>query len=303
MYKYQGFGLKIASEIEFPELLPSDLGDADITITVGKTPEKLEGDGVLKKAFSSVSKDEYLLHVKNICNFYACRGRQIVVEPMPGIDEHSIRTFLLGTVMAATLYQRGDISLHSAAVIHAGRLILFAGNSGAGKSTLLAALVTKGYKVFTDDICVLRLDPSGTKEILGTASYPMIKLWDDAISKLDNDEFNREYKIRPQLPKYGQFFYDRFEVQSMPVDKIFILVPQSDLSAISVTRLVAAQAFKEAEKQAYKRQLITDTQLRSTYFSLMLHLTNKVPIYKVSRPAINTNVGLLVDTIEPFFNA
>jgi hypothetical protein len=298
MHNYWGFGLHIASEIEFPELLPFDFEEADVTITIGKTPDALEGEDVVQKPMSSISKDEYLLNVRDICRYYAGHGTKIVAEPVAGMDEHSIRLFMLGTVMAAILYQRGDIPLHASAIVKDGKLTLFAGNSGAGKSTLLAMLATKGYEVFTDDVCVLQHNTTGTNEVLGTASYPMIKLWDDAISQLDNDTFTRDFKVRPLLPKYGQFFYDTFNAQALPVDKIFVLSPENSATEISVERLINVQAFKKLEKQAYKFQLITNTRLRTLHFSLLSQITNHIPVFEVRRPISGTNVEALCNTLE-----
>jgi hypothetical protein len=298
MHKYWGFGLSIASEIEFPELLPSDFTDADITITIGKTPTELEGEILIRRTSSCLSKDEYLLTVKNVCTYYVGYGKKIIAEPAPGIDELSIRLFLLGTVMAAVLYQRGDIPLHASAIEKDGKLVLFAGNSGAGKSTLLARLATKGFNIFTDDVCVLQHNTPGSNQIYGTASYPMIKLWDDAISKLDNDIFTKDFKVRPQLPKYGQFFYDTFNLKALPVDKIFILSPQNTAEDICVKKLAGIDAFKQLEKQAYKYTLISNTKLRVLHFSLLTQLANNVEIYEVIRPVSGTTVELLSDGLE-----
>jgi hypothetical protein len=297
MKRYWGFGLKIASEIEFPELLPADFADADVTISIAGVPEKIEGQTVINKAFSSATSEEYLLTVKNICKYYAGFGNTIIAEPSPGIDEHSIRLFLLGTVIAAILYQRGSIPLHASAIIKNDRLVLFAGNSGAGKSTLLASLAAKGYDVFTDDICVLHHN-NGANEVYGTASYPMIKLWEDAIRHLGNDKFNKDFKIRPSLPKYGQFFYDTFNTQALPVDKVFILAPKSNIDTISIHKLVAVQAFKEIGNQAYRHRLMSGTKLRSSFFLLGTHIANEVPLFKVYRPFSGTGITLLSDEVE-----
>lgn len=298
MYKYWGFGLHILSQIEFPELLPAAFAEADITIEIGKTPEKLEGEGIVKRAFSYIGKDEYLLNIKNICKYYAGHGLKIIAEPAPGIDERSIRLFLLGTVMAAILYQRGSIPLHASAVVKDEKLVLFAGNSGAGKSTLTAYLATKGYGLFTDDICVMHHNLPGKTGICCTASYPMIKLWDDAIIKLDNELFSRDFMLRPQLPKYGQFFYDTFNSSSLPVDKIFILHPKFVGEQVMVNKLSPIQAFKKLELQAYKHQLILSTKLRGVHFSLLSELTNHIPVYEIKRPPSGTNVEQIFEAIK-----
>lgn len=301
MFKYWGFGLHIASEIAFPELLPALSGETDITIAYGKTPQRLEGAEVKKRPFSSIGKDEYLLNIKNVCKYYVSHGTSIIVEPTEGIDENSIRLFLLGTVMAAAIYQRGSIPLHASAIVKDGQLIIFAGHSGAGKSTLIAHLASRGYEIFTDDICVMHHVMPGQKGVYCTASYPMIKLWADTITELDNGQFTRDFKIRPELPKYGQFFYDKFNTSSLPIGKIFILAPNGAADHIKVKKLEAIQAFKQLEMQAYKHQLITSTKLRGVHFTLLSELINSVDVYEVARPTGGTTVEQLGSIIEKMF--
>jgi len=298
MFKYWGFGLNIEAEIEFPELLPTDFTMADVTVALGDTPGQLEGKGIIIKPLSSISSNEYLLNVKGICKYYAGFGKTIIVEPVPGTELESVRLFLLGTVMAAILYQKGLIPLHASAIVKDGKLILFAGNSGAGKSTLLASLATKGYTVFTDDICVVS---RGARGISGTASYPMLKLWEDAITQLENEAFTKDFKVRPKLPKYGQFFYDAFSKETLPIDKIFILAPNNNAAEIKIRKLPPLQAFKDLEKQAYKYNLIANTQLRTVLFTLLSQVTAGIPVYEVKRPVKGTNVDLLCEAIQPLF--
>jgi hypothetical protein len=288
------------SEIEFPELLPVEFNIADVTIRIGTTCKQLNGDSILQKPFSSISKDEYLLNVKNICKYYAGFGREIIIEPAHGIDKRSINLFLLGTVMAAILYQRKHIPIHASAIIRNERLILFSGNSGAGKSTLLAQLTAKGYTAFTDDICVLRYTPSENKEVLGSASYPIIKLWDDAITQLDLPAYSRDFKIRPQLPKYGNFFHSTFNTASLPVDKIFILKLSKTITDINVKQLEPLKAFSQMEKHAYRRKFIANPELRTLHFSLLSQLIRDIPVFEVSRPEAGSNVEQLSEAIDEF---
>lgn len=298
MYQYHGFGLNIASETEMPELYPSTFDNADVTIRIGKVPDILEGKNVVKRAFSLIGENEYTLHVKNVCRYYAGHGHTIIAEPYEGIDDRSVRIFLQGTMIAAILYQRGLIPMHASAIVKEGKLTLFAGNSGAGKSTLLASLGSRGYTIFTDDICVLHHNQSNNT-ISGTASYPMIKLWEDAITKIGDDGYNTEFKVRPHMPKYGQFFHDRFDINAFPISKIFILNTSNATPGISHKTLNALQAFKRVEKQAYRYRFATGEKLRGLHFSLMSALTNAVPVIELSRPTGNTqDVEQFTDMVE-----
>ncbi len=298
MHKYWGFGLHILSEIEFPELLPADFEEADVTISAGEVPQNLTGDELIKKPFSQLNKDEYILNVKGVCRYYASHGKTVVFEQGEESELLSVRLFLLGTIMAAILFQRGEIPMHASAIIKDGQLILFAGNSGVGKSTLLASLSNLGYKVFSDDVCVLKIDKDN--KVTGTASYPMIKLWEDTLEKLNNTEFNKDYKVRPQLPKFGQFFYQTFNKETIPLDKIFILSPQNTISEVTINELGSLAVFKQLEKQVYKFQLIGNTQLRARQFGLLSMVASQVKVYEVLRPARGSNVQILTQEIEKY---
>jgi len=66
MYYYWGFGLKIASEIEFPELLPFEfVNPPDVHISICVTPATLNGKDVINLVRLSVSATEYLLKLGN----------------------------------------------------------------------------------------------------------------------------------------------------------------------------------------------------------------------------------------------
>src|SRR3989454_2089338 len=49
--------------------------------------------------------------------FRSREGREIVVEPAPGVDAGTLRLFLLGPVRAVLLHQRGFLVLHASAVV------------------------------------------------------------------------------------------------------------------------------------------------------------------------------------------
>lgn len=298
MHKYWGYGLHILSEIEFPELLPADFEEADITISAGIVPQDLVDEGLIKKPFSQLTKDEYILNIKNVCRYYAGFGKTVIFEQDESSELLSVRLFLLGTIMAAILFQRGDIPMHASAIIKDGRLILFAGNSGVGKSTLLAGLSSLGYEVFSDDVCVLKINQAN--EVTGTSSYPMIKLWEDALDKLDISDFNKDYKVRPEMPKFGQFFYKTFHKESIPLEKIFILSPQNTVGEVIINELPSISGFKQLEKQVYKFQLIGNTQLRAKQFSLLSKVASQAKIYEVLRPTRGSNVQILTQEIEKY---
>lgn len=119
MYKYWGFGLHIASEIEFPELLPMEFDLPDVEFVLGKMPEIKEDISVSTKNFSYyITDNELLFKVYDIAGYYAANGNKIIIEPFTNVqDMRSIRLYVLATAIAAILLQRGLLPLHASAII------------------------------------------------------------------------------------------------------------------------------------------------------------------------------------------
>ncbi|MBS7563853.1 serine kinase [Mucilaginibacter sp. Bleaf8] len=283
IYKYWGFGLHISSPIVMPELVPANFEQADVTLTIGRVPDNLNEPQIVKRLFATVSEQEFIFEISNVARYYAAGGKTVIIEPKEGADEHSIRLFLLGTVMAVILYQRGCIPFHASAVINKNKLVLFAGNSGAGKSTLLTQMASRGYEIFTDDICVMTFDKT-TNQVTGTASYPMLKLWEDILDNAANPaSFNKEYPVRPHLPKYGQFFHDNFNREALPVSHIFILKKGLDTDHPAQVPLDALTAFRILEKQTYRSRFAVSPALRSLHFNMISTLTNQAQVVELQR--------------------
>lgn len=107
------------------------------------------------KADSSVwqcVQDGFRLSVPGTGRFAAVGGTRLVVDPAPGIPLSAAVTYLLGTTLAALLYQRGGIALHASAICVHNRAHLILAPSGHGKSTLSAVLSTMGCTLLCDDM-------------------------------------------------------------------------------------------------------------------------------------------------------
>jgi hypothetical protein len=297
MFQYWGFGLTITSEIEFPELFPFSFEHADLVIRQGITPEQLTGDDVLQKVRTSISPKEYLLKVLNVANYYAAHGNEIIVEAMPGADEKSVRLFLLSNAIAAILHQRDLIPFHASAVHYQDGLLLFCGRSGAGKSTLASALQLKGYKIFSDDVCVLKHD-AGTNILSAYTSYPMMKLWEDSFAKIGLDAAAEEDKIRPELAKYARFYHDDFDINAYPVKQVFVLDPDGQDETTTIEKLGPIKGFTQLQKNTYRFLQMNAMKKRGIHFSIISKLAAAVPVYKINRPKHGNTIEDVIKLVE-----
>lgn len=295
-YQYWGFGLNILSELEFPELLPHNFEIPDVNFVLGEAPESIDGKTISSKSFSYIINDrELLFTVNDVARYYAVVGHQIVIEPFePMKDRRSVRLYVLATVMAAILLHRNSLPLHASAIKQGESLVLITGDSRAGKSTTLAGLHKKGYKVFSDDVVVLQNEASG---VSAAASYPMIKLWDDTLTKMDDSRFeDRSFRIQQNLDKYGFFFHDHFNRNCYPVKKVFVLKVQ-DIPNLTHRSLSGKDAFEALINQVYRPILLQSNDLRRLCFLLVSDMVKNSSVIEICRP-IECDAHQLIDYVE-----
>ena len=296
MYRYWGFGLNIASDIEFPELLKNSFETADVIFSLGKVPTNIEGEAVSSQQFSyQINNRELLFSAHEVARYYAVNGEKVVIEPNePVKDERAVRLYVLATVMASILLQRNRLPLHASAIKKNESLVLITGDSRAGKSTSLAGLLKRGYEIFSDDVVVLQDDK---KQVLANASYPMVKLWDDTLTKMDDPRFeDRSFRIQKDIDKYGLFFHDRFDQEPYPVTKVFVL-KADDVTELTSCKLSGKEAFNMVIRQIYRPMLMQNNGQRLLGFSMITNIIRNGCIIEVRRP-LDCDPESLIDFLE-----
>ncbi len=96
MFYYWAFGLRIKSELEFPELLSlSENEFHDIELVCGIAPEhKLENLDDAKKSIY-ISSDAYKLILPEVATYWAEKGNRIIIQTALLADMNKVRLFCL----------------------------------------------------------------------------------------------------------------------------------------------------------------------------------------------------------------
>lgn len=156
--------------------------------------------------------------------FTVCDGHRIDIVAPPEREDADIRVWLLGTVMATLLHQRGMFPLHAnAIVLPGGSVAAFSGPSGAGKSTMATLLDRAGFDVLGDDLCAIDLDEAHRP--LVHAGIPRLKLWRETLDLFGRAPDGLE-KVASDLAKYHVPLAAAVEEGSLdarPLERIYLL--------------------------------------------------------------------------------
>jgi len=298
MYKYWGFGLSVSSAFEFPELLPATSVSADVTVLIGEVPT-IRTNTVFSTGLVSyeLNDDEMVFTVNEIATYYVGKGKKIIIHPCDeNVNSRLLRMFVLSVAMTGILLQRQQMPMHAAAIVVNEKLTLIAGESGAGKSTSLTGLDIRGYRIFSDDVTVLKQIP-GNVHVRGVASYPMIKLWEHTMQTMQLHD--RSFPVIPGIEKYGLFFHDTFDTQSYPISNI-ILLEKGAHDDFRIQQLHGSHAFTAVVKHVFKPTLCRQPADRATCFKLVSKMVQDATVYTIARPAdceadrlVNTIISLL----------
>jgi hypothetical protein len=209
--------------------------------------------------------------------FSVQKGREIIIDPAPGVSDQMLRLVLLGPCIGAILYQRGSLPLHASAVATDGVAVAFMAERGWGKSTTAAAMHARGHALVADDITAIRFDDVGNPNVL--PGYPQFKLWPDAAAFL-GDVPEDLPKLNPDLEKRGRPVFTAFETASLPLERIYVL-DQGESPGIK--SLTPQEAFSKLVHHTYGRQLFQAVRT-STHFAQCAKIVRSVSMRGLKRP-------------------
>ncbi|WP_341526355.1 serine kinase [Nostoc sp. UHCC 0302] len=282
MYNHTAYGLGICSALPLPELQSSTHIEADVVIRFGEINWSLPTPPPSWSYFEIDGEDAYL-YWKVVGKFLVRSGKEIIIEPLPDVEESVIRLPLLGAVLGMLLHQRQFLVLHGSAVAVDGNAAVFLGRSGQGKSTMAATLYGRGHKLMADDVAAV--DVNNASSPILVPGFPRIKLWPDAASAALGDDPETLRKIHPEVEKRDRPTFDNFLRTPLTLKRIYIL---SVGSTLQIKPLQPPAAVTQLIANSYIPMLIGQKFIRSANASVHLHqctrLINNLPIYSLERP-------------------
>jgi hypothetical protein len=291
--RYSCYQLTFDSDLELPELhaAPTSPGDApaDVTIRRGTLAPDGSACGERRGPCLWMGQDAMWLRVPGVARYQVEAGRRIVVDADPGVDDDSVRLFMLGSALGAVLAQRGHLVLHGNAVRVGDRALVCVGPSGAGKSTLAAALLQRGHDVLADDVVAIDLEGRALPGL------PRIKLWQDAAHHVavETEGLSR---IRPMFDKFNLPLADVGTTTPVPIRWLYVLGTHAE-DTVSITPVRGIESFKLLQENLYRARILRALSPLPEHLALCGRLASQVRIARVKRPDKGFALDALVDAL------
>ena len=290
--RYTAYNLSIDSEIHLPELLPekADAGAADVKIHFGRIAPEGLANGKQLGPFLWGGQGSLWLQVPQVARFLVCNGNDIRIDPEPGIDEDSIRVFLLGSAFGALLHQRGHLVLHGNAIRIGDQCMVCVGRSGAGKSTLAAGFLRRGYTVLADDVVPVDGD------CRAVPGFPRIKLWQDVADHLNIDTVGLR-RIRPNLEKFNYPVAQAADMPPLPIRWIYILGSNNVFHECRIESIQGLHRFLPLRNNTYRAKYLDGMGLQPEHMKLCGQLAGSIRLANVTRPGNGFMLDQLIDRL------
>jgi hypothetical protein len=295
-YQYTAYGLNIASCIHCPELLPGN-GSPNVTIRYGTVPDSLaspKGKGACYEA----TPEQLLLSINGVARFLVSAGEEILIDRAPNSDDAEIRLYLLGSALGALLHQRGLLPLHASAFEANCGCIAILGHTGLGKSTLAGVFWKRGYRIITDDVCVVSVN--GIEAPLVVPAYPQLKLWADAARKL-GEEPQAMPKIHRKFEKHGLPFKEGFCQEPLPLTRIYVLSTNNTLE-FSLRLLKGMEKLTGLITNTYRAHFLEGLGRKTSHFKQCVAVAKHAVVKCVTRPREPFLLDELADLLEKDFS-
>ncbi|PLZ89072.1 hypothetical protein CEN44_13955 [Fischerella muscicola CCMEE 5323] len=279
---FKVYNLCIASEFPFPELIETE-GEPDVIVRFGKIDDvtAIQHDG----------GKNFVGEIPEVGKCFIKDGREIVISPLPNVDESLLRTVLLGPILCVLLRQRGLLVLHASCIRINHKCVAFMGGSGWGKSTLAAAFHQKGYNVLTDDVMPIEITAG---QVLVLPAYPQFKVFPEALISLGHETKNLS-PIYQNASKLSYKFAHGFQQTPLPLQRIYVLDKGSEHL---ITKMLPQAAFVELVRHTRAINLLTEKEFIASHLRLCSELIKSVSFCRFTRKPSLEDLPNLVKLVE-----
>ncbi len=274
---YRAYGLNICSSVVIPQLSSikfnsgNSNSNVDVIIRLGNV--KIPKNNILVEGnYFKTTKNSFYLFWEDFGKFKISNGNEIILDPIPNINEELFTYFIVGALMGALLYQRDYLILHASSVNINHKAVAFLGDSGSGKSTIAMSLQKRGFPIVTDEILAIKFDKSNEPYVY--PSFPKVRLNYETMSKLSNESSN---VFNEQHGLLKNFYNAQYRFSEKPLSLKSIYIVEKSIDTI-LKRLKPQRALIELIGNSFCIQM-SDNSKKFSHFNNCSYLARNLPIY------------------------
>ena len=158
---------------------------------------------------------------------------------------------------------------------------MFIGRSGAGKSTMAASFHDRGFRILTDDVCVVTMDPMGG--FLAQPGIPRLRLIADAVVASGR----RIEELEPAFDdwnKYNVSLAGQAAPDAIPIGSIYLLDrAEDDEKGLQLERLTGSDAVNALMTNIYRGAYLRRLAGKRNSLLACISLADSVPVFRARR--------------------
>ncbi|MDT3336884.1 hypothetical protein Q4Q49_16490 [Shewanella sp. SP1S1-7] len=313
---YSLYNLTIDSDFPLTHL-PCSQESHPTNISI-KQVDKLDVDVALLNqvgAYCWLNSSSFLLSIPRLADFYVRDGQSIVVAVADDADMALVLTYIQGYMLAVVMQQRGQLVLHGTVLQKKSIAIAVCGHSGSGKSALAATLLTQGWQLVSDDVCVFNTDG---KVLQGCRA---LHVWPDVAEVLQLSETEplaatmAKLQYVSQVPIMGNDEANA-RLDAFPLVAVYCLSEQQDddqsdtleedVFAGALSEFKGMRKFAPLKANRYRTQFATAMGQDALFMQQCSAFLANTPVYGLSRGKAKlslANLHALSDLISDSFEA
>ncbi len=296
---YKVFSLFIKSQIFLPEAAPAEAAENyDAEIVIGSLSDEISADMALSETWlGALNKNNAWMRTP-AGDFQIQNGSHVTVSPASDLENdpyisERLRIYLMGTVMAVLLIQRGMLPVHGGALLKKDGVMIVTGDMGAGKSTVVTALSLSGLPFLADDVSVL-CEEAGVIRVL--PAYPQRKLCGDAALRLGFDT-SKMVKINERRDKFVIRGLRDWHPEPEPLRCIIEIVVR-DGGGVELQKLSSLDKLKMVHKNIYRPEAHRLCSSSQILMNACAKVAAQTEMYRVYRPAFVNSLEEMIAVIE-----
>jgi len=300
---YNLYGLRINSEFQLNGFKEKKAYvKADVIVEIGKVNRPKDGiENTTYYDFTVYNEEIYYQDIPSIVKFCLSKGEKLTIELYQPLKRNAALFYLYDSMLPIILLNHNIYPLYASAVNTNEGVYLFSGGRGDGKSTIATSLCMEGYKLISDDICILKWNEH--KNELETKCYfPHTNIWRDTARILGKKA--KKYKIRQirnGVLKYSIDFSKNSLRTFRPVIGMVILKVENFDKPLEIEKIKGIAKMDICKKVIHSNYYVSVISKQKELFKHASQIAKQISITKINRSRITTHPELKKFVINEIF--